>query len=126
MKSMLPSGAYELIFGATPACSFEMMVMIVNQHTGTNVDSFLLKKILLEQYYKFMKKYKDEIMTILSNEGKKLFTHQIYYNQLTLETLIISESYYLTNFDIWLLSDVYRLPIILLSSTMLRSITTTY
>ena len=67
-----------------------------------------------------MKKYKDEIMTILSNEGKKLFTHQIYYNQLTLETLIISESYYLTNFDIWLLSDVYRLPIILLSSTMLR------
>ncbi len=119
-KTMLPSNAHELIFGATPACSFELMVMLINKHTDTNVDSFLLKKILLEQYYKYIKKYKDEIMNILSNEGKKLFTHQIYYNQLTLETLIISESYYLTNFDIWLLSDVYKLPIILLSSTMLK------
>ena len=119
-KTMLPSNAHELIFGATPACSFELMVMIINKHTDTNVDGFLLKKILLEQYYKYIKKYKDEIMAILSNEGKKLFTHQIYYNQLTLETLIISESYYLTNFDIWLLSDVYKLPIILISSTMLK------
>ena len=119
-KTMLPSNAHEFIFGATPACSFEMMVMIVNNHTGTSVDSFLLKKILLEQYYKYIKDYKNEVMAILTNEGKKLFTHQLYYNQITLETLIISESYYLTNFDIWLISDVYKLPVIMLSSTMLR------
>ena len=40
-------------------------------------------------------------------------------NSITIENLIISNQYYLTNIDIWLLSKVFNIPIIMYSSTKL-------
>ena len=84
-----------------------------------NTTIISIKEKLLLQYSKYLKTYKDQIFEILANEGKKRFMRQIQYNQLDFNDFLISESYYITNLDLWLLSLYYKIPIILLSSTKL-------
>jgi hypothetical protein len=42
--------------------------------------------------------------------------------KVTLENLIVSEEYYLTNLDIWALSSLLKLPILLFSSKPIRNL----
>ena len=118
-ENKLPSNAFEFIFDATPACSFALMNKIIFDKTGQDIETYILRKLLIEIYNKYMKDYKDQILSVLTAQGKKNMMHQIFYNQITFETLVMSESYYLTNLDIWMLSEYYSLPIIFLSGTLL-------
>jgi hypothetical protein len=118
-ESKLPSNAYEFIFAATPACTFSLMIMIIKNKTGMELEPFILRRILLQVYDKYLKDYKDQMFSILTAEGKKIMIHQVFYNQLTFENLVMSESYYLTLFDMWLLSEHYDLSMIFLSGTTL-------
>ena len=119
-ENSLPAKGFEYIFDATPNCSFELMVRIIKDFTGNqDIEIYILRKLLIDLYEKYMNKYKENILSILTAEGKKNMMHQIYYNQITFDMLIMSESYYLTNLDIWLFSEHFNIPIVLLSGTLL-------
>ena len=118
-ESKLPSKAFEYIFAPTPACTFSLMIMIIKNKTGMELEPFILRRVLLQAYDKYLADYKDQVFSVLTAEGKKSMMHQVFYKQLSFENLVMSESYYLTVLDMWLLAEHYRLPVIFLSGTEL-------
>ena len=123
-KKRFPRNAQELIFPNTPPlCSFDIMKIIISLNDPKNPDTNQLtnqqvKKILLREYLSIYEKNKDSILKIMSLQGKTAMSSQLRKNEITLDILINSKDYYLTNFDIWLLARRFNIPIILYSGTM--------
>ena len=118
--------AEEYKFYATARSSFYMLIYILNKvlldlgqpaeiHTMDDI-----KDILLRTYSTYLERpgYKEKIMAILNIQGKgKLFR-----GNATFEQVVKSENYYVTDLDIWMLANALPLPIILFSSTSLKSL----
>jgi hypothetical protein len=118
--------AEEYKFYATPRSSFYMLIFILNKVLADlgqpaelqTVD--YVKDILLRTYSRYLERpgYKEKIMSILNIQGKgKLFK-----GNATFEQVVKSEGYYVTDLDIWMLANALALPIILFSSTSLKSL----
>jgi hypothetical protein len=65
--------------------------------------------------------YKTKIEDTLFAQGKREIIHKVRTQTVTLETVILSEMYYLTNLDIWLLAYEMDLPIILFSTNPFKN-----
>ena len=78
-----------------------------------------LKEILLREYLKLSKTYGSQLLKILRAQGKKILVGQIAKNQLTFEAMILSEDYYATILDVWILAVYYNLPLVFISDTSL-------
>jgi len=118
--------ADEYKFYANGKSSFYMLMYILNkvlsdlgeQTQIQNTD--YVKDMLLRAYSKYLARpgYSEKIMNILSIQGKgKLFKLNA-----TFEQIVKSENYYITDLDIWVLSSALSLPIVLFSSTSLKSL----
>ena len=77
-----------------------------------------IKLVLIEEYKKYSLS-QIKIDLILEEQGKSGVLKLSLRNSNTLEDLIMSDHYYLTNLDLWILAEYYQLPIIILSSTKL-------
>jgi len=118
--------AEEYKFYATARSSFYMLIYIINRvltDLGKPVNiqtSDYVKDILLRSYSSYLEipGYKEKIMSILNIQGKgKLFR-----GNATFEQVVKSENYYVSDLDIWMLAHILRLPIVLFSSTSLKSL----
>ena len=78
-----------------------------------------MKEILVEEYSHYYNDYKFEIIQILKSQGKHKIAKQLIYKKNTLANIIMSEDYYATNLDIWLLAIHFNLPVIFFSATEL-------
>ena len=65
---------------------------------------------------------KDKIIAILKKQGKRDLMKTVKSNQATLEEVIFSEDYYLTDLDYWVFSNSNKIPIILFASTTLKQL----
>ena len=83
--------------------------------TSYDADMAELKRILWRQYTTLYDKYENQILIMLSDQGKKQMIERINRGEIELQELIMSEEYYLTNLDFMLLNLYYRLPIVLFS-----------
>ena len=63
-----------------------------------------------------MTKYRAAIFHILEKQGKSAILKNIKKGIEMLDTAILSESYYLTDLDTWLLAEAFDLPIVLFST----------
>ena len=86
---------------------------------NNNVTKNSMKEILAEEYVKLYEKYDRTLLDILKAQGKKLLSNQVNEKQLNLSDLIISEDYYATNLDIWILIVHFNIPVIFISETSL-------
>jgi hypothetical protein len=120
------TNAQEYKFYATARSSFYMLVYIFGQvlrNLGEPSEVYTIdniKDVLLRAYAVYFEKpgYKTKIMTILNTQGKgKLFK-----GNATFEQVVKSDSYYVTDLDIWVISNAYSLPIVLFSSTSIKSL----
>ena len=112
----------EIIYPNTNICTFTIIIDILNTSGNGNDDVNIntLKVILLEEYNKlFQKGHRDMIYTILFYQGKVNYIRQIRSENLSFEDYLLSENYYLTNMDIWLLANKFNIGIVLISSTKL-------
>jgi hypothetical protein len=119
LKKFLPKKTIEMLFDTeTPLCTFEIIETIINDHSGKKVvNKKILKEQLIEEYEKY-NEYLFEITDILNKQGKK-FALQVQVGQITMQDMIISNDYYATNLDIWILVRKYNVPVIFLSGTKL-------
>jgi len=116
-KPIFPENSIEVIFHAKPAiCTFDILLVILKNTTLTKND---LKEILVEEYLLYYTDYKFEIIEVLKLQGKNKISKQLINKTTTLGNLIMSEDYYLTNLDLWLLAKHYDLPLIFFSGTEL-------
>jgi len=119
LRAIFPKDTNEIVFGNDPPlCTFDVIATIINDNNKQiNVTKQQLKEELVIEYEKY-DEYLFEIINILKKQGKH-FSEQIKVGQIALQDMIMSESYYATNLDIWVLSKKYNIPLIFLSGTKL-------
>ena len=121
-QPIFPLKCKELLFHSDPrSCSFMAMLTIIQNYSALNknVTKNSMKEILAEEYIKLYEKYDRTLLDILKAQGKKLLSNQVNEKQLNLSDLIISEDYYATNLDIWILIVHFNIPVIFISETSL-------
>jgi hypothetical protein len=116
-KPIFPENSIEVIFHDKPVlCTFDIILVILKNSKLTKND---LKEILVEEYLLYYTDYKFEIIEYLKLQGKNKISKQLINKTTTLANLIMSEDYYATNLDLWLLAKHYDLPVIFFSGTQL-------
>ena len=79
-----------------------------------------LKDILVTEYAKLARNGLEKKLTmILNGYGMKQYADIINEGRATLAQIIQSENYFLTNFDVWLLSVYFKIPMVFISQTLL-------
>jgi hypothetical protein len=127
-KRIFPKPAKEVVFHATPYCSFYMMIYIIENvtkarkgKTNVNLTVSNIKSLLWGAYKEYLDKEDEnyaKIESILKMPGKR----KLFSGNSTLEQIIASEGYFLSDLDIWVIATKLRLPIVLFSSTALKSL----
>tara|TARA_R110002074_G_scaffold118530_7_gene251210 strand:+ start:266 stop:1429 length:1164 start_codon:yes stop_codon:yes gene_type:complete len=120
-SSVFPVGSMELSFSTDPIiCTFSLILTLIQQNFPDNkITNMELKEILLDEYNKLYSENKAAILKILNAEGKKNRSNQVLIGQMTMDNMIMSSDYYMTNLDIWILAVRFNLPVVLFSSTKL-------
>jgi hypothetical protein len=118
IKKLLPGRTKEIIFSNnTTLCTFDILKVLIKDHTGIDLTKSKIREELLNEYLK-LNEYIFQILEILLKQGKKL-AKQVQSGQIRVEDFILSNSYYITNLDIWIMAIKYNIPIVFLSKTSL-------
>ena len=123
-KRIFPVTSKELVYRNSNICSFTPILNILKQKlkmptiTIQNVRSFLWKgyRDLLAHNNSFDKK----IIHILKKQGKGGIMESVARDISTFEAVINSDTYYITDLDLWVLASTANLPIILFCSTGIK------
>jgi len=122
-KRIFPKTTKEIIFKNTSTnCSFYVLLYIFFHKYKTAISIQSLKVSLWNGYKQYLPKYKDAILKIWKNQGKKMLCDKIKSNHLTIETAIMSDAYYITNLDIWIFSLIAKTQICLFSKLKLKTL----
>ena len=103
------------------SCSFNLLIRIISLHSNETKQytTLELKEILVDEYFKLLKKYKMELLHLFKLEGKQMMYDELEKNTSLLGRIIFNEDYYVTNIDIWILINHFSIPLVLISSKKL-------
>ena len=87
-----------------------MLTLVNNTIASQNTDINSIKYKLIEKYQDLFLKYPVEIVNMFDYYGYITLSKQLANSKITIESIIMNESYYLTNFDIILISEIYEIP----------------
>ena len=120
-RSVFPPNSKDLSFKTEPRiCTFSLVLTLIKQNGfSSKMTNSELKEILVDEYNKLYADNKTVLLQILSSQGKKNMTKEVRIGQTTMDNMIMSSEYYMTNLDLWLLAVRFNLPIVLFSSTTL-------
>ena len=127
-KRVFPDTANEVVYRDTEECTFKVMETIMMAKLGKTFDQMEVKRYLWIAYSNLCKKTPEnlaKICSIMRLQGKsKMFEPAVKKRStLTLElveSIIMSDRYYISDLDIWALANEYDLPIILFNSNKLK------
>ena len=120
--AIFPATSKEYIYASQPmTCSFNAILTLIqdNDAEQKNLTVNQLKENLLSEYLKIYNTYGSQLLQIMRAQGKKILAGQILKKQMSIPDMIISEEYYATNLDVWLLAIYYKLPFVFISDTSL-------
>ena len=116
-----PDGSKELVFSDNPAaCTFEIIQTILQVMKNPTPTQNQLREILGEEYSELVDTYMGEVLGLFRIEGKSLLAKQIELGQISIADAVMTQSYYLTTLDLWLLARKFDIPLILYSATKFR------
>ena len=119
-KSYFDNDFKEIEYANDIKCTYTIILNIMKELGITDKTVESLKVDLLKEYTKlFELGHKEMILLILEKQGKQSDMRKIRRNILKFENYIISEHYYLTNLDIWLLARIHNLGISIISRAKL-------
>jgi hypothetical protein len=122
----------EIYFNVNNICSFYVIIQIlqmklskeIGMTTGLSIAN--IKDTLFNAYLPYLQTYNFKIYDILEKQGKTAIIDKIRKKTTAFETMIMSEEYYLTDLDIWVVASKLNLPIVIFSldnfKTMLTDI----
>lgn len=95
---------------------FYMLIELIKLKTSIMLSVGQIRLELLQEYFKYLSKYENQIVDILISEGKKTLGDQVKAKTMDFTHFIYNEDYYISNFDVWLLLEKYKIPSIFISS----------
>jgi hypothetical protein len=100
------------------SCSFNLLIRMISLDSNETkkYTTIELKEILVDEYFKLLKKYKQELLHIFKLEGKQRISEELEKNTSLLGKIIFNEDYYVTNIDVWILINHFSIPLVLISS----------
>lgn len=119
LKQCFPTSSMEVSYPASVNATFQFAIDIIERNTSTQLTQNQIRDKLAELYSHYSNKYKIQIANILIQQGKKTFGSYIKAGTLEIKHMIYTEGYYLTNLDLWLLLDHYKIESMLLSHKLL-------
>ena len=114
-KGCFPKDYTEIEYTKFNYCTFTFIIDLIKKKTSTVLKVNQVKYELYEEYKKYLEKYSDKIIDILTIEGKKTLGDQVHSGSLSFLNFIYTDNYFLTPFDLWLLVTKYKIPTIFIS-----------
>ena len=123
-RSVFPQNAKELYFKTNILCSYIPLIHIFQEVYLTSISVQNVKVALWRGYSELFKldQFQSKIMTILRNQGKRALIDSLGQDVDKFEQMIFSDEYYITDLDWWVFCSSARLPVILFSSTTLKTL----
>jgi hypothetical protein len=121
-KKCFPSTFNELIYDDKNKkenitySGFYMLSDLIKLKTSNILSTNQIRLELLQEYFKYLSKYEVQIVDILISEGKKTLGDQVKGKTMDFTHFIYNEDYYITNFDVWLILEKYKIPSVFISS----------
>lgn len=110
---------YEAInFNSIPICSWQFLAFLYHQFTSDSIEISQLKEILINEYENIGND--EKIIEILEAQKKKKLLKQVKKRRITLATQIMSEDYYITNLDLFMIINKYKIPTVIISGVDLK------
>jgi hypothetical protein len=123
-RIVFPPNTKEIVFGNSIVCSYIPMIYVLQKHLKAAITIENIKKSLWNGYSQLTDLYYDKIVSILRKQGKRELMDLVRKSGKTLEHVILSDAYYITDMDWWILSRVSQMPLFLFSSTTLKYLET--
>ena len=109
-------GYKEIHFSSeTTRCTFDIGLTLINNYTDKQIDVLGIKNVLIKKYKELFNDFPNEIVNLFNYYGYILSSKQLSKGNITIDTIIINNDYYLTNFDLLLISNEFNIPITLIA-----------
>jgi hypothetical protein len=121
-RAIFPEGTKESLVHNSELCSFYPLIYIIKMYLGREESPESIKMRLWKIYQGLIVDYKPYLYSILSIQGKsKLAAMLKKGNPMDFESAIMSDDYFITNLDLWLLAENMNLPIVLFCSNKMSN-----
>jgi hypothetical protein len=114
MKSK--DGFKEKSYDNTISCTYYIFVEIYKAFIDKRITINDIKIVLIKEYYRLFPLYGDKLIDIFIEEGKVAIGQKLKKNVVNLQEAILDSHYFLTTLDYLILSNLYKIPIVFLSS----------
>ena len=119
-KTFFSAQSQEIELHKTVKCSYYPILYVYHAIHGSFLTIEEIKTALVDGYSN-QGFYYDKVLQILRKQGKRDMVDKIKIKRMTdLPLEIMSEAYFLTPLDLWVLADHYKLPIVLFHQKKLK------
>jgi hypothetical protein len=116
-KDCFPENYGEIEYSKNIMGTYTLIIDLIERKTTQKLTVNQIKNELFNEYKKYLGEYLNKIVDILILEGKKTLGDQVRSEILSFASLIYTDNYFLTPFDLWLLVIKYEIPTIFVSQT---------
>jgi len=120
-KKCFPKSYQEFVYNNTISCAYQYIIDILYKIRKERYSILEIKEFLFEEYSKLFKleNFQEKIIDILYKQGKKILIKQLREDKINFQYMLSSDNYFLTNLDIWILIEKFKIPTIMFSSIYL-------
>ena len=117
LKMKFRGGYKDLVFSSTnSSCTFDIAITLVNNTIPSHdADINSIKYKLVEKYQELFAIYSPEIIAMFDYYGYIVLSKELANGGITIENMIMTEDYHLTNFDLILISNIYDIPLTMIA-----------
>ena len=116
-NNKLITGKIEILtYGKTNNCMFQLFIDIIKDATDITVTKHDIKKLLSNELEMLYQTKSDKIKQTFASQGKQYLFNKL-VDQESIAELVISEHYYLSNVDIYILCRHFKINIIIAAQT---------
>ena len=118
-RKAFSSNYTEVSYFKSNYCTFYFVSELIKKANNMDLTTNDIKRVLIEEYSQYLNSYTDKILDILIIEGKKTLGDQVKAGVIPFDQFIWSDSYFITNLDLWIILNKYKIPSFFISSKYL-------
>lgn len=118
-QKCFPSNFKEKEYSRSVNCTYQFIIDLIKSWNKVELGINQIKTELYNEYKNLLPLFKEKILDILIIEGKKILGDQVKSNTISFSSFIYSDVYFLTNLDMWILINKFKIPCFFISNKYL-------